>query len=146
MMVICLFRDEGVFTLDTMMFFKIVLQITGLIVINKIGFYFVEFLNLPIPGNVAGLIILFLLLWTKVVKLEWIEEASNFLVRHLSFFFVSVSVGLMTIGGLLAKNGLQLAIVLIASAVIGMAIAGFAAQLVAKRKEGTHSENIYHDL
>jgi holin-like protein len=112
------------------------LQILGLILINKIGFYLVDYFQLFIPGNVAGLVILFLLLWTKVLKLEWIEEASDFLVRHLSFFFVSISVGLMTVGSLLAKNGVQLAAVLFISAVIGMAVAGFAAQILASRKEG----------
>lgn len=115
---------------------KFGLQILGLILINKIGFYLVDYFQLFIPGNVAGLVILFLLLWTKVLKLEWIEQASDFLVRHLSFFFVSISVGLMTVGSLLAKNGVQLAAVLLISAVIGMAVAGFAAQILARRKEG----------
>jgi len=124
---------------------KIIFQIAGLIAINKFGFFIVEYLGLPVPGNVVGLLILFLLLWTKVIKLEWIEDASDFLVKHLSFFFVSISVGLMTIGSLLAKNGIQLAAILIISAVIGMAISGFAAQGLAKRKE-TGAGNAYNDF
>ncbi|HAQ07169.1 MAG TPA: hypothetical protein DCR24_06470 [Bacillus bacterium] len=87
-----------------------------------------------------------MLLWIKVIRLEWIEEASDFLVKHLSFFFVSISVGLMTIGGLLAKNGVQLAVVLVLSAVIGMAFAGFAAQFLARRKEASQAENVYNDF
>ena len=116
---------------------KLGLQLMGLILINNIGLYLVEYFQLFIPGNVAGLVILFLLLWAKVIKLEWVEEASDFLVRHLSFFFISISVGLMTVGSLLAKNGVQLAVVLLISAVIGMAVAGFAAQILASQKEGT---------
>lgn len=125
---------------------KVAVQIVGLIIINKLGFYLVEYFNLSLPGNVAGLVILFLLLWAKVIRIEWIEEASDLLVKHLSFFFVSISVGLMTVGGLLAKNGLQLAAVLITSAVIGMAFAGFAAQILERRKEETEAEDVYNDF
>lgn len=137
---------KGIFSLKVIKLIKVAVQIVGLIIINKLGFYLVEYFNLSLPGNVAGLVILFLLLWAKVIRLEWIEEASDLLVKHLSFFFVSISVGLMTVGGLLAKNGLQLAAVLITSAVIGMAFAGFAAQILERRKEETEAEDVYNDF
>lgn len=137
---------KGIFFLKVIKLIKVAVQIVGLIIINKLGFYLVEYFNLSLPGNVAGLVILFLLLWAKVIRLEWIEEASDLLVKHLSFFFVSISVGLMTVGGLLAKNGLQLAAVLITSAVIGMAFAGFAAQILERGKEETEAEDVYNDF
>ncbi|RSD26167.1 CidA/LrgA family protein [Mesobacillus subterraneus] len=125
---------------------KFILQIAGLILLNKIGFLFVDFFDLLIPGNVVGMVLLFLLLWSRLVRLEWIEDASDFLVKHLSFFFVSISVGLMTLGGLLAKNGLQLAIILVFSAIIGMAFAGFASHVLIQRKGGAKAGNPDHDF
>lgn len=122
------------------------MQIAGLVLINKLGFYLVDYFNLMIPGNVAGLIILFLLLWSKIIKLEWIEQASDYLVKHLSFFFVSISVGLMTLGGMLAKNGLELAAVIIISAVIGISFAAISAHLLSSRKEGAQTQNVYNDI
>lgn len=122
------------------------MQIAGLVLINKLGFYLVDYFNLMIPGNVAGLIILFLLLWSKIIKLEWIEQASDYLVKHLSFFFVSISVGLMTLGGMLAKNGLALAAVLIISAVIGISFAAISAHLLSSRKEEAQTQNVYNDI
>lgn len=125
---------------------KFVLQIIGLILINKAGFYIVELMNLRIPGNVLGMILLFLLLWMRVVRLEWFEGAADFFVRHLSFFFVPVSVGLMTLGGLIAENGIQLAIILVLSAIVGMAFAGVTSNVLIKRKGGEEAGNSAHDL
>lgn len=120
---------------------KYLLQITGLILINKAGFYIVELFELRIPGNVLGMIILFLLLWTRVVRLEWFASTADFLVKHLSFFFVPISVGLMTLGGLIAENGIQLAVILVLSAIIGMVFAGGTSQVLIMRKEGKETGN-----
>jgi holin-like protein len=120
---------------------KYFLQITGLILINKAGFYIVELFELRIPGNVLGMIILFVLLWTRVVRLEWFASAGDFLVKHLSFFFVPISVGLMTLGGLIAENGIQLAVILVLSAIIGMVFAGGTSHVLIKRKEGKETGN-----
>jgi holin-like protein len=133
-------------TLEVNRFVLYILQIGGLIVINKAGFYIVEFFDLLIPGNVLGMIILFLLLWLKIVKLEWIEGAADFLVRHLSFFFISISVGLMTLGGLMAENGIQLAVILVFSAIIGMAMAGKTSHLIVKHRVRKEAGNADHDF
>ncbi|MBT2677949.1 CidA/LrgA family protein [Bacillus sp. ISL-35] len=127
-------------------FVKYILQICGLILINKAGFYIVDFFDLLIPGNVLGMMILFLMLWLKIIKLEWIEGAADFLVKHLSFFFVSISVGLMTLGGLMAEAGVQLAVILVSSALIGMAIAGGTSHLIVKYKQRKEAQNAGHDL
>ncbi|WP_245243534.1 CidA/LrgA family protein [Mesobacillus selenatarsenatis] len=125
---------------------KFILQIIGLILINKAGFYIVDLLNLRIPGNVLGMILLFVLLWTRVVRLEWFEGAADFLVKHLSFFFVPVSVGLMTLGGMIAQSGIQLAVILVLSAIVGMVFAGGTSNLLIKRKEGKETGDSAHDL
>ena len=125
---------------------KFILQIIGLILINKAGFYIVELLSLRIPGNVLGMILLFVLLWTRIVRLEWVEGAADFLVKHLSFFFVPISVGLMTLGGMIAQNGIQLAVILVLSAIVGMVFAGGTSNVLIKRKEGKETGDSAHDL
>ena len=49
----------------------------------------------PIPGNVVGVVILFTLLCTGVLKVRQVELAADFLLKHLVFFFSAVAVGLM---------------------------------------------------
>lgn len=122
------------------------IQLVGLLLINKVGFYIVDLFDLLIPGNVLGMIILFLLLWMKIIRLEWVEGAADFLVRHLSFFFVSISVGMMTLGGLIAENGIQLGVILVFSAIIGMVFAGGTSHFLLVRKGGEQAGNVSHDI
>ncbi len=52
--------------------------------------------SLPLPGNIIGMIILLVLLCTKVIKIEKIENISAFFLDHLSFFFIPAGVGLIS--------------------------------------------------
>lgn len=53
-------------------------------------------LNLPIPGAVIGLVLLFSGLQIGIIKVEMIEEVCEFLLSNMSFFFIPAGVGLMT--------------------------------------------------
>ena len=63
-----------------------IIQIIFLLIINQIGYQIVHFFDIPIPGNVVGMLILFFLLFTKVVRLEWIEAASGFFTKTFCIF------------------------------------------------------------
>jgi holin-like protein len=114
-----------------------------LIGIYQIGNLTVQIFHLPIPGNASGIIILFFLLWLRVIKIDQIEMAAGWLLKHLGFFFIPISVGLMTLGPALIDKGLSLLLVLIVSAFIGLLAAGKATQAVIMKKE---KEKVnYHD-
>lgn len=115
--------------------FIFILQLFILWLINELGSLIVQWLHLPIPGNVFGMILLFILLVTGVFKLEWVNEASSFLIKHLVFFFIPITVGMMTLGTIFLQNGLSLMIILIVSAVIGMVVTSGMAQLLGKKRE-----------
>lgn len=50
-------------------------------------------LGIPLPANVIGLLLLTLGLFTKTFKLEWVEDAAQFLLKHLMLFFAPFIVG-----------------------------------------------------
>lgn len=110
-------------------------QIIILWLLNQAGIMLVQFLHLPIPGNVVGMILLFILLMTGVIKLEWITEASSFLLKHLVFFFIPIAVGVMTFGALLLTSGLTFMMILILSAAIGIVVTGTVSQFLMPKKE-----------
>ncbi|EKN65803.1 LrgA family protein [Neobacillus bataviensis LMG 21833] len=125
------------------MVWKFTMQLVILIVIYQLGNLTTRFFHLPIPGNVIGIVILFVLLWLGVIKLEQIEWASGWLLKHLGFFFIPISVGLMTLGDVFAAKGLFLLIILIFSAFLGLFFAGKVTQTVIVKNE---KENVtYHD-
>jgi holin-like protein len=55
--------------------------------------------DLPVPGNVLGIVILFSLLCLGVIRIEQVEEVADFLLKHLMFFFIPIVAGLMEWGG-----------------------------------------------
>ncbi|KZR57982.1 CidA/LrgA family protein [Pseudobacillus badius] len=110
-----------------------VAQISFLWLIYQFGLFISEFFHLPVPGNVVGMIILFLLLSLNIVKVGWVEKGAQFLNKHLAFFFVPIAVGLMTYTSLLKESGLALAVMLLGSSIIGMALTGGVAQLLSSR-------------
>ncbi|BAU28052.1 holin-like protein [Aneurinibacillus soli] len=115
-----------------------VCQLAGLWGLNELGYFITEQLHLPFPGNVMGLLLLFVLLVSGVIKLTWIEDAASFLIRHLAFFFIPVAVGLMKVGGILVMNGVAIMTSLIVSAIVGLLITSGLSQLLERRKERTN--------
>jgi holin-like protein len=106
------------------------LQILGLWTLNFAGVWVVEKMALPIPGNVVGMVLLYALLALGFVKVSWFEAAGSFLIRHLAFFFVPITVGLMDAGYLFATRGIGIIFTLAASAAIGVMLAGWISQLL----------------
>lgn len=51
--------------------------------------------HLPVPGNVFGMIILFLLLYFKVIRKQQIRRVSRFLIGNMAFFFIPSGVAIV---------------------------------------------------
>ena len=64
-------------------------------IINYIGVILTEILHLPIPGTISGMLLLFALLYFKILKLVHIEKAGNFLLLNMTIFFLPPSVSLI---------------------------------------------------
>lgn len=95
--------------------------------------------GLPVPGNVFGMVLLFGLLCLGVVKLEYVQEAADFLLKHMLFFFIPLAVGLMNWGRLFYEEGLVLAAAVVISSVVPLWLVGFLAQYSARRDKGCNS-------
>jgi holin-like protein len=106
----------------------VVLQMLGLWGLNFAGVWVVDATALPIPGNLAGMVALYALLALGIVKVSWFDTTGSFLIKHLAFFFVPITVGLMESGRLLAQQGIGIAVTLIASAAVGIVLSGLVSQ------------------
>lgn len=51
--------------------------------------------HVPLPSSILGMLILTLLLKLRVVRLEWVQGLSDFLVANIGFFFVPPGVAIM---------------------------------------------------
>lgn len=116
---------------------KIVLaaQIAALLAINTLGYAVAAALEMPVPGNLLGMVFLVGLLATGVVPLSWIEGGASLLIRHLGFFFIPITVGLMGFAELFVDNGPAILVTLVVSAVVGICVAGLSSQRLASRRD-----------
>lgn len=97
--------------------------------------------NLPIPGNILGMIILFVLLCTNIVKVDNIINITDFLLDHLAFFFIPAGVGLMTSIGIIQATWIQLLVVCLSTTTITIASTGIIVQTISKRSKVEIKEN-----
>jgi len=110
----------------------LVCELAALWAINKAGYLLVSGLHAPLPGNVAGMLLLFALLCTGLVPARLFERSSTLLARHLAFFFVPIAVGLIDLGPAVVSQGWLLVLVLVASAAVGLCLTGWVAQLLSR--------------
>ena len=61
-----------------------------------LGELIVYFIDIPIPGNILGMILIFVALKLKLIKLETVKPASDKLIKYMVLFFVPFGVGLMS--------------------------------------------------
>lgn len=113
---------------------KAVTQIIILFLISLSTNKFAVFFNLKIPGTILGIIVVFFLLQTRVIRLEWIETGANWLLSNLMLFLIPSAVGIIQYMNILSENGLSLIAVLIISSVIVMIFTGLFAENISRRK------------
>ena len=118
---------------------SLVAQVAGLFVINKAGYVIADALHLPVPGNLLGMLFLLLLLGTGLVPVRWIEASAALLLRHLAFFFVPITVGLIGFADVFRDNGPAILVTLVTSAAAGIFVAGLSSQRLGARKKAATS-------
>lgn len=93
-----------------------------------------ERLPVPAPAGVIGLVTLFVLLQTRLLKPSAVDEAAGLLVRHLAFFFVPIAIGLMGLGETVATAAVPVFLVLLLSAVLGIVSSALVTTLLSRRR------------
>lgn len=89
---------------------------------------------LNIPAGIYGLVLLFLLLEFRVVRLEDVKETGDFLTGNMQLMFIPSTVGLITAFGVLRSMALPLLFIIPLTTVLVLAVTGFVAQMLAGRR------------
>lgn len=93
-----------------------------ILTINYVGVLMEKILHFPTPGTINGLILLFLLLTFKIIKLEEIENVGNFFIVNMIITFIPPSVKLIDVMDLLKVDFFKLILVLILTTIITMIV------------------------
>ena len=82
------------------------------------------FIPLPIPGSIYGLLLMFVLLFTKVIKVEQVKDVGEFLIEIMPLMFIPAGVGLMASWGDLQGFLVPLLVITISTTFIVIFVTG----------------------
>lgn len=105
-----------------------------------VGELVVRALDLPVPGPVVGMVVLFGVLLVRRPTRESESgtlRAADGLLRHLQLLFVPAGVGIMAHVGAIRAEWLPISLALVLSWLAGLAtVAGLVVLLVRRRRDG----------
>lgn len=90
--------------------------------INYLGVLLEKVLHLPTPGTVNGLILLFILLSMKIIKLNQINNVGEFFIANMIITFIPPSVKLIEVMDLLKVDFFKLILLLVLTTLITMVV------------------------
>jgi len=97
---------------------KMMYQIGILFGVCLIGQTISVFLPIPFPGSVLSMIILFLLLYFRVLKVDHIRQKADFLLKNMAFFFIPAGIGILSSFDLIRSSILPLLLIIVVSTIL----------------------------
>ena len=120
---------------------KYLFQFTIIAMVAFAGEILHNLIPAPIPISVYGLVIMFALLASGLLKLEYVEEAADFFIAIMAVVFVPAFVALMEIAFDIRHSLPAIMLILMSTTVIVMAITGLSAEFVMRRVKGERRPN-----
>lgn len=104
-----------------------------LLALQAMGELAVKQFALTVPGPVLGMVFLLVALKLPSVRLA-VAGCAEFLLNHLSLLFVPVGVGVMTHLGIFSDFGWRIAVVLVLSTWVGLAVTALVLRWLQRRE------------
>ncbi len=108
--------------------------LTILLVYQLVGEVVVVALQLPIPGPVIGMAMLFVTLIVRGAVTDDLRETAGGLLRHLSLLFVPAGVGVMAHLGRLSDEWWPIAVSLVVSTLVTIAVTALVMRALLSRR------------
>ncbi|MBB6733478.1 CidA/LrgA family protein [Cohnella zeiphila] len=112
-----------------------------LMLYNLIGIAGNKLLHVPLPGNVIGMMLLAASLLAGWVKLAWLEQSAQYLLKHMMLFFAPTIVGVISYFGDIGAQWLPIVVNLFVSTALVMIVTGWVTGKLAAgsvEEEGDH--------
>lgn len=119
-----------------MNFDNILYGFTIILLINSLCIYLVQALTLPIPSPLLGMIILTLLMFTKVVRIERLKDAGLLLLENMGMLFIPPAISVMLYFDIISQELLPILLVVFISSIIVMLVSGKVVELMLKNSNG----------
>lgn len=112
---------------------KFIRQLSVLLSISLIGEMLEALLPLPITASIYGLVLMLAGLISRIIPVERVEGAADFLVEILPLVFIPSTVGIITNVEALKEMLLPLCVISVVSTVLIMVVTGRVSQSILRR-------------
>ena len=109
---------------------KYLKQMLIILSVSMMGELLHELLPLPVPASIYGIVGMFILLFTGLLKVDHVRETSAFLIEIMPVMFIPAAVGLINSWDVLKSSWLSYLTVTLVSTVAVMAVSGLVTQIV----------------
>lgn len=114
---------------------KYLVQFLIVIAFSFLGELLHAVLPLPIPASIYGIILLFIALEMKWIKVKDIKETSSFLIAIMPVMFIPSAVGLMDSWQSIGSSWFQYVVVTVVTTFVVMGAAGALTQYVIRKEK-----------
>lgn len=113
-------------------YMKYLKQLMIILLFSFMGEVLNTIIPLPIPASIYGMILLFIALSLKIVKLEQVKETAEYMLSIMLILFVPSAVGIMDVFFEYKAYILPIFLIIIISTFVVMLVTGKVSQFVAK--------------
>ncbi|MBB4034647.1 holin-like protein [Dysgonomonas hofstadii] len=92
------------------------------------------FINGFVPGNILGMILLFLSLYFKIFDADRVKDVANAFTRNMAIFFIPAGAGLLGSYGIISKFWMSILIICSVSTVLVIAVVAIIQQKMEGRQ------------
>ena len=90
----------------------------------------------PIPASIYGMVLMLGALFLKIIKVDQVKDAGNFLVSFFPVLFIAPTVNLIACWDYIKNDLLALVAIIILTTLVTFGVSGMVTQWVSRRKGG----------
>jgi len=105
-------------------YMKYLKQFCLILAVTCVGEVLSLLIDLPVPGSIYGLVLMFLLLLFKIIPVEAVKETGEFLIEIMPVMFIPAAVGLLEAWGTLKPVLLPVCVITVVSTFVVMFVTG----------------------
>lgn len=122
------------FSNDSMRVVRIIAQILILYIFYYAGVLIGNLTKLPLPASVIGLMLLFICLQLKWIKVDYIKDGASFLIGFMMLFFIPPMIGIINYPELFSLSGSLLMASVIVSTLFVLITTSLICQWIEKKE------------
>lgn len=115
---------------------KYLKQFLIILAISLVGEILKAVLPFPIPASIYGMVLMFILLLTGIIKLDQVRDTGKFLIEIMPVMFIPAGVGLMASWNVLQPVLVPVSVITVITIFTVMGATGLVSQFIIRKGKG----------